>query len=667
MPKRPALVVLLAALLPVSAHGIAGTAGGPVPDPAVDSTARRGDAYFHLIRSRLAAGQGRLSEALAEMREAIETAPESAELRGESAALLLHLGKESEAEEEAKLALAIDPSESSALRVAADLDAHRALSPEGDPEARDRAIALYGEISRRKDADDEIFPVLARLRALASDPEGAVAAARSFADRRPGDSAAARLLAQYLERDGRKDEALEVLVAFYATNPDAEEILTTIGDLARETGRWDPVVAACSRVLDAEPNRPAPRALRGEALLRLGREVEAVSDFESLRDLVPDNRLAMFQLATAYGEVGRLADAVEIARRLAAELPGHSGIQSFLGEMLGRQGDLEGAGAAFRSAIAAIREGEPEGGERRDGVRRRMASLLLERSRVAEAERVARELEAPEAAESLELLGRIALASQDGARTREIARKLRDRGGDGIAALLEAESWVLEGRADRARVRFGEAESLLGPGVREEAAVSWASAGRPDEAERVLRAWALREPQSARVRFRLGALLDQERRYTEAEAELRAALRIEPGNANVLNYLGYSLADRGVAVEEALGLIRRAVASEPWNAAYLDSLGWALYRLGRFEEARVPIERASRDYPFDPTVLEHLGDVYRRLGEPEKARAMWRRSLEAGSENADAIREKLASGLPAEGGVLRGNGDGRGAPPPAGR
>ena len=214
----------------------------------------------------------------------------------------------------------------------------------------------------------------------------------------------------------------------------------------------------------------------------------------------------------------------------------------------------------------------------------------------------------------------------------------------GVAALVEAESFVLEGRLDQALARYDEAESLLGPGVWEEASISLVSGGRPAEAERVLRAWVAAAPEDARARFRLGAFLEQARRYEEADLELRGALRLDPGNATILNYLGYSLADRGVELEEALSLVRRAIEKDPWNAAYLDSLGWALYRLGRIEEARGPIERAAGERPFDATVLEHLGDVCHGLGDAERARAAWQRSIEAGSENAPEIRKKLGAG-----------------------
>ena len=638
MPNRFAVAAVLAGSLVIATAAAAVRAESPSPESA---TARRGEAYFHLMKARLAAGEGRLSEALGELRAAVDASPDSSELHAEASAMLLHLGRQAEAEREAKRALAIDPKESTALRVSADLAARRALGPEGDAAAREEAIRLYGQLAREPGADEDIFPILARLRSMSGDNAGAVEAARAFAERRPGDSAAARLMAQYLERAGKKEEALDVLARFFSENPDAEEILLPLGDLARETNRWEPVVAACSRALEALPDRPAARALRGEAYLRLGREREAVGDFEKVREAAPDNRLALFQLATAYGEVGRLAAAAEIALRLSSDMPEHAGIQSFLGEILGRQGDLEAAVAAFRSALGRMAADGPEAAPKRDGIRRRLVSLYLARSRVADAARVAAEIEDKGAPESLEVAARLALAEKQGAAARELAKQMRNAGEPGIAAIVEADSFLLEGKIDRARARYEEATAVVGPGAWADAAEAFRAAGRAAEGQSLLKAWVKREPANVEARFRLGSFLERERLYPEAETELREVIRIAPNHAIALNYLGYSLADRGVSLDEALALIRRALALEPWNGAYLDSLGWALYRLGRFAEAREPIERAARDHPFDPTVLEHLGDVYDKLGEAERARVSWRRALDAGSERADALRSKL--------------------------
>ncbi|WP_366937886.1 tetratricopeptide repeat protein [Sediminimonas sp.] len=143
--------------------------------------------------------------------------------------------------------------------------------------------------------------------------------------------------------------------------------------------------------------------------------------------------------------------------------------------------------------------------------------------------------------------------------------------------------------------------------------------------------------------------LDQ---WPEAEADFRKALELNPGQPQVLNYLGYSLVQRRIKLDEALSMIERAVAAQPESGYIVDSLGWALYRLDRYEEAVPHMERAVELMPVDPVVNDHLGDVLWAVGRIREAEFQWRRALsfieqgDASEEvDADRVRRKLAVGL----------------------
>ena len=140
---------------------------------------------------------------------------------------------------------------------------------------------------------------------------------------------------------------------------------------------------------------------------------------------------------------------------------------------------------------------------------------------------------------------------------------------------------------------------------------------------------------------------DQAKRWGQAEADLKTALRISPEEAEVLNYLGYSWVDRGVNLKEAEEMIKRAVLARPNNGYIVDSLGWVLYKLKRYTEAVEHLERAVLLQPEDPTINEHLGDAYWRVGRRIEARFQWSHalSLKPTDEQALALREKLDRGL----------------------
>lgn len=135
--------------------------------------------------------------------------------------------------------------------------------------------------------------------------------------------------------------------------------------------------------------------------------------------------------------------------------------------------------------------------------------------------------------------------------------------------------------------------------------------------------------------------------FAGAEADFRHALKLTPDEPQILNYLGYSLVDRGEKLDEALAMIQLAVARRPDSGAITDSLAWAYFRLGKYQEALEPMERAAQLEPVDPVVTDHLGDVYWAVGRQREAQYQWRRALSFNPEEIDAtrIRKKLEVGL----------------------
>jgi len=122
-------------------------------------------------------------------------------------------------------------------------------------------------------------------------------------------------------------------------------------------------------------------------------------------------------------------------------------------------------------------------------------------------------------------------------------------------------------------------------------------------------------------------------RVDEAIADLRRLHAIDPDNADTMNALGYTLADRTDQFEEALSLITRALEKKPDSAAIIDSMGWVLYRLGKLEEALVYLRRAF-ELQRDAEVAAHLGEVLWVSGQQEEAQSIFRLGLEIDAENA---------------------------------
>jgi tetratricopeptide (TPR) repeat protein len=127
-------------------------------------------------------------------------------------------------------------------------------------------------------------------------------------------------------------------------------------------------------------------------------------------------------------------------------------------------------------------------------------------------------------------------------------------------------------------------------------------------------------------------IAEKQNRIDVTERDLRAILAQDGDNAQALNALGYTLADRTDRYQEALKLIERALALKPDDPFILDSMGWVQYRLGNNAEAIKYLKRAlaARN---DAEISAHLGEVLWVTGDRTQARSVWQKALENTPDN----------------------------------
>jgi tetratricopeptide (TPR) repeat protein len=144
-----------------------------------------------------------------------------------------------------------------------------------------------------------------------------------------------------------------------------------------------------------------------------------------------------------------------------------------------------------------------------------------------------------------------------------------------------------------------------------------------------------------------GVCFERLKNWKKAEIDLLQAHKLDPDQALVLNYLGYSWVDQGLHLNKAMRFIRRAVELKPDDGYFVDSLGWAHYRLRNYKKASVELERAVELKPDDPVINDHLGDAYWRVGRKLEAQFQWAQSLTLKPEEKDAIKikAKLKDGM----------------------
>ncbi|MEO9190049.1 MAG: tetratricopeptide repeat protein [Acetobacteraceae bacterium] len=146
--------------------------------------------------------------------------------------------------------------------------------------------------------------------------------------------------------------------------------------------------------------------------------------------------------------------------------------------------------------------------------------------------------------------------------------------------------------------------------------------------------------------YERGVARDQAHDRTGGEADMRKALELAPDQPLVLNYLGYSWAERGEHLDDARRMIEAAVQAEPQDGAIIDSLGYVMLRQGDVADAVRTLERATELVPDDATVNGHLGDAYAAAGRRLEAGYEWRRALLLHPEPDEAERLKAKLDLP---------------------
>ena len=140
-------------------------------------------------------------------------------------------------------------------------------------------------------------------------------------------------------------------------------------------------------------------------------------------------------------------------------------------------------------------------------------------------------------------------------------------------------------------------------------------------------------PQDNDLVYDQAMLADKAGKPQEMERLLRGIIARKPDYHHALNALGFSLADRGVRLQEARTLIMKALEYAPEDPFITDSLGWVEFRLGNRKEALAILERAFKRQQ-DVEIAAHLGEVLWSLGQRERALAIWREGLRINQDNS---------------------------------
>ena len=177
---------------------------------------------------------------------------------------------------------------------------------------------------------------------------------------------------------------------------------------------------------------------------------------------------------------------------------------------------------------------------------------------------------------------------------------------------------------DRRRVLLGETMLLR-------------DAGRNEEAYALVDGALRDDPDDEQLLYESAMLAERLDQLDVMETRLRKLIALEPEHSHAYNALGYSLADRGLRLEEAEALVHKALEITPDDPYILDSLGWVRFRRNDLEGALAHLKRAY-GLRADPEIAAHLGEVMWSLNRREEANAVWAEALRAHPDNLTLSR-----------------------------
>jgi tetratricopeptide (TPR) repeat protein len=531
-----------------------------------------------------------------------------------------------------------------------------------------QAIQRMTALARRY-KDEQLFRRAVDMAVQARAPEPAVATLKTWRQTLPRSVAAAEVQAQILAALGRANEAAEAARAWIELTPAPQRPAVLLG-LPRLVVKGQQA-AALVPLLDAllKPWRDAP-ATRLPALLSTAR------------------------LRMAAGELSRAVDAAREAQALDATSDGAAVIGL---ELMDHEPGAESLVTTY------LNNARPAAGIVRIGYARRLTAA--QRFKEAASTLEAATASDPQLASAWLMQGALQLELGQPARARDALKRfveLRhrqvadqaaqasadgaddDEADDGITQQL-SQAHLMLAQASEQLGDFQDAQEWLdrlGEQARSPAALTrrasvLARQGRVDEAKTLLMQLPEGTPEQARSKvLSQTQLLRDAQRWQEAydllqqansrfqddaeflyeqalleekfgkhddmERLLRRVIQIKPDQQHAYNALGYSLADRGLRLEEARQLIGKALQLAPGDPFITDSLGWVEFRLGNRQDA-LKLLRDAYDRRPDAEIAAHLGEVLWSDGQRDAALTVWRagRDRDAGNEVLKQTLQRL--------------------------
>lgn len=434
----------------------------------------------------------------------------------------------------------------------------------------------------------------------------------------------------------RVDDAVEMFQKAIALDPGSTVAYEALAEIEEESNDLVGAVRVYESMIEQTQDSPFLHYRLGVNLMEMGDGSGARAALEKAMSLDEKLAAAKYILGVVYMDLEEWDLAEESFRGFLEDNPRHAPSQENLAGVLARKGQYEGS---FRLLTGLIESANVD-------VRHHLQRtyIYLQDPGVADSFISA----APNDSPLLGTLFQVLVKRREGEPYRGIVGNLDSIEGDLDFECNAYLSSLLTryGTQEAGSFVVSEVEGLLDEGFKSKVLStvlgrSLMYVDRTEEAREVFRSIIERYGPDKLSHYYLATAYEAMDDADNAEIHLRKTLEYDPNDPDVLNFLGYLLAEEDERLKEAEGMIERALANDPDNGFYLDSLGWVYYRQGKAKQAVEYIKRAIRSMNSDDAILrDHLGDAYLLDRNVDGAIAEWERARRLDPE-LEGVEEKI--------------------------